>query len=156
MLTHRQVATTILRGEWDRLGQSPPAYSDEDYDGVLRAARQWQRRARWSESPATIIEAEGFYLGSGPSPGRCGLQYGTLILAPYCHERELAFAIQQHERSHAWTRRRGLDDATESDAWRLTCRFVGACVEAWESISRAPYPYAPAWLVELSRAAKAA
>lgn len=147
-LTRRQVATAVLRGEYDRCGLEPPALHPSAYKRIVRAAER-EYDADPTDEPERIVRAEKFRLAWVPMPGKCGAHLGDLILAPYLTDPRVRAWILQHERAHGWTRRLKRGDANEADMHLLTAAFVARALEHYGYERSPAFPWAPEWFVLL-------
>lgn len=114
----------ILLGKAASVGVDPPRLTAAERRSLTRALAR-HGCPPW-EGADKRAEAEGFELFEAPLPRRCGahdVRRGHIFLSPGIDPHELDLVID-HERVHGWIFRRGLEHATEADAWMVTAEAV--------------------------------
>lgn len=112
----------MLHDRPDRARCPPPRYGPLVYSSIAREIRTTYSHDA-DDAPEVILEREQFSFAWADVPS-CGCVTCLRILAKPVLDRELRALIVHHERAHAWLLRRGLIDATESDAWFVTRAIV--------------------------------
>jgi hypothetical protein len=139
----RSVYRLVFAGKYAEAGVAPPVHGPSVYRRIAREALGHGLDPLGD--PEALARAEGFDVRWGSTPGRTGIQLGSLLILPWDTDPRRRGLRLHHERAHGHLRKHGAPHHSEADVIWLTAELA---FPSWLRSVRHDAEHAPEWLAE--------